>query len=86
MHVLYKYKYGVLFIPPLILLGLGSQIEIFGEAPPELRSELKIVYCIKILEQVLIPNFVIPYGRFSYVHYSYVAIFLQFEIPKVKNS
>ena len=34
----------------------------------------------------IIPNFIIPNGRFSYVHYSYIAIFLRFKIPKVQNS
>jgi hypothetical protein len=34
----------------------------------------------------IIPNFNIPNGRFSYVHYSYTAIFLRFKIPKVQNS
>jgi hypothetical protein len=29
----------------------------------------------------LFPNFVNPNGCFSYVHYSYVAIFIRFEIP-----
>ncbi len=34
----------------------------------------------------IIPNLIIPNGRFSYVHYSYIAIFLRFKIPKVPNS
>jgi hypothetical protein len=34
----------------------------------------------------IIPNFIIPNGRFSYVHYSYIAIFLGFKVPKVQNS
>jgi len=32
----------VLYILLVFLLGLGSQIEIFGEAPPNLKSELTI--------------------------------------------
>jgi hypothetical protein len=37
-------RYSYLFILLVILLYQGSQIEIFGEAPPSLKSELKIIY------------------------------------------
>jgi hypothetical protein len=47
LHLLYKY--GALFHSPHFFFGLGSQIEIFGEAPRNLKSEQKIVYCIKNL-------------------------------------
>jgi hypothetical protein len=39
LHVMYRY--GYLSILLVILLCLGSQIEIFGEAPPDLKSEPK---------------------------------------------
>jgi hypothetical protein len=39
------YRYGgVLSILLVILLGLVSQIEIFGKAPPNIKSELKIFW------------------------------------------
>jgi hypothetical protein len=36
------YRFGVLSILLVILLGLASQIKIFGEAPPNPKSELRI--------------------------------------------
>ncbi len=39
----YRYRYNVLSILLLILLGLASQIKIFDEAPPNSKGELKIV-------------------------------------------
>jgi hypothetical protein len=52
----------------------------------ELRIRIRMFRMFLGKNRCIIPNFIIPNGRFSYVHYSYIAIFLRFKITKVQNS
>ncbi len=61
-----------------------------GGRLPSIEREMELFQLSELVRwernRCIIPNFIIPNGRFSYAHYSYIAIFLRFKIPKVQNS